>query len=547
LRKALLVAVVVLAALLRFVGLGHHLRHGGPEFDERHNFVDPVLRMWDSGSPDPTVYNGYPGFFNYLAFLPVGLARRLGGERGAYLAARGLAASAGTLSVLLAYLLGRRWHGGEWTALAGAALLAVSRLEVRSAHYVTADVLVGTATLGALLALVRWPERKGELWAAAVAALGTAVKYTGLVLAPALFVHFWLEGRLKRGLLPAALVAAAVFVVAAPYALLGLGTTGAGLASGLDGYFGSQHGHVGGSGLPELIGTLWLSVGPIGLILAALSPALPERRRLAPAWTVVLAMVAVSAAANLVFARHLTSAAVTLPVLAGAGLEWVRRRGAPLAVAAAVAAVLPPAYLSAQLLERYLRPMAVEQAAIWIESHVQSPALVASTVRLQLPPSRFEVRTLDAPAEVPADALLQYDAIVSAAGELAALRPAAAFTSEEGPAFVFVPPPAAWRPVPPPQLRATSDAIELRWPQPVRVARVEVEADEWPQPLRLVDGSGEPVAAEGLRPTRPARQREGAPHGQSYALVPPRDLTVLRVERTDGRSLVLSALRVLTR
>ncbi|HEY3121621.1 MAG TPA: glycosyltransferase family 39 protein, partial [Vicinamibacteria bacterium] len=279
-RRPLVAAVIALAALLRFAGIGHHLRYGGPEFDERHNFVDPVLRMWDSRSADPTVYNGYPGFFNYVAFVPVGLGRRLAGDRGATLAARGLVAGFGTLSVALAYGLGRRLHGGTWAALAGAALLAVSRLEVRSAHYVTADVLVGTATLAALLALAAWPGRKGELAAAAATALGTAVKYTGLILAPALFVHFWLERRLKTGLVPGLLVAALVFVVAAPFALLGLGSTGAGLVSGLNGYFGAQHGHVAGSGLPELIGTLWLSVGPVGLALAVLSAALPERRRL---------------------------------------------------------------------------------------------------------------------------------------------------------------------------------------------------------------------------------------------------------------------------
>jgi hypothetical protein len=542
LRKPLLAAVLLAAAALRFVGLGHHLRYGGPEFDERHNFVDPVLRMWDHRSPDPTVYNGYPGFFNYVAFLPVVLGRSLAGERGAYLAARGVAAAAGTLSVLLAYWLGRSWHGGEATALAGAALLAVSRLEVRSAHYVTADVLVGTATLGALLVLAR----RKEPAAAALAALGTAVKYTGLILGPAFLVHFWLEGRLKR-LLPSAVVAAVVFVVAAPFAVLGLGTTGAGLASGLDGYFGAQHGHAGGSGLPELVGTLWLSVGPAGLLLAALSPALPERRRLAPAWTVVLGMATVAALANLIYARHLTSAAVTLPVLAGAGLEWVRRRAPRLTLAGAVASVAPLAWLSVPLVERYLRPAPLEQAAVWVQDHVASPALLASTVRLQMPPARFEVRTVDAPAEVPAEALRQYDALVSAGPDLAGLAPSAGFTSDEGAAFVFVPPRVTWRPAPPAQRRDSGSGIELRWAQPVTVARVEVEGSDWPQPLQLLDGAGQPVAAEGLRPTRPSRQREGAPHGQVYALVPPRALTVLRLERTDGRPPQLSDLRVLTR
>src|SRR5689334_6771375 len=79
-----LAGILVAAASLRLAGIEHHLQHGAPQFDERNNFVDPILKMWATRSADPTVYMGYAGFFNYLAFLPVGIGHRTAGEVGAY-------------------------------------------------------------------------------------------------------------------------------------------------------------------------------------------------------------------------------------------------------------------------------------------------------------------------------------------------------------------------------------------------------------------------------------------------------------------------------
>src|SRR5688500_17970712 len=117
-----------MAAALRVAGIDHHLRYGSPDFDERNNFIDPVLRMWNVPTADPTVYFGYAGFFNWLIFLPVGLGKAWGGEVGAYVAARLVVALFGTLSVWLVYAASRRLTG-ETAALAAAALLAVARIE----------------------------------------------------------------------------------------------------------------------------------------------------------------------------------------------------------------------------------------------------------------------------------------------------------------------------------------------------------------------------------------------------------------------------------
>jgi dolichyl-phosphate-mannose--protein O-mannosyl transferase len=96
------------------------------------------------------VHSGYPGLFNWLVFLPMGLASRHGGEAGATVAGRAVVASFATLNVWLLYLVARRpW--GEWAALLAAALLAFSRSEVSEAHFITPDVLVVSAFLALLL------------------------------------------------------------------------------------------------------------------------------------------------------------------------------------------------------------------------------------------------------------------------------------------------------------------------------------------------------------------------------------------------------------
>src|SRR5215470_14244152 len=178
----LLALILAAAALLRCAGLGRDVRRGSPTPDEWVNFVGPVHEMWEARSLDPHVHAGYPGLFNWIVWLPMGVGERHGGEAGATVAARAVVASFATLNVLLVYLLARRpW--GEWAALLAAALLAFSRSEVSEAHFITPDVLVVSAFL-ALLLTARSPRfgAGAGLWAG----LGTAVKYSGVLLFPPL-------------------------------------------------------------------------------------------------------------------------------------------------------------------------------------------------------------------------------------------------------------------------------------------------------------------------------------------------------------------------
>jgi 4-amino-4-deoxy-L-arabinose transferase-like glycosyltransferase len=336
-RMALL-AILLVAAALRFAGIGHHLARAGPEYDERTIFVEPVLRMWRTGSLDPTVYTGYAGFFNHLAAVPVAIGLRLGGERGAAAAARGLVAAFGVLSVALVHGLARR-PAGPAAGLLAAALLAVSPLEVRSAHYVTPDVLVGTAMLAALLVLARSPDHRAEAMAGALLGAATAVKYTGLVLVPAIVAERLTKGR-ARGVVRVAVAAALVFAACAPFALLQLHRQGTELTWALQSYYGRDaaanrfaQGDASAAAAPLLIVTG--ALGPVGCALALLSVLLfRPLRPVIPLVTVVVAALLALLPANLVFPRHLVPVAVVTPVLAALGWRAVAGRAARRAVPA---------------------------------------------------------------------------------------------------------------------------------------------------------------------------------------------------------------------
>ena len=593
-----LLAILVAAAALRFAGLTHHLARAGPEYDERTIFVDPVLRMWRTGSLDPTVYTGYAGFFNHMIALPVALGLRLGAEAGAAAAARAVVAGFGVLSVGLAYLLARPSTGGAGALLA-AALLAFSPLEVRSAHYVTPDVVVGTAMLAALLVLARGHaqgrDSRAEVLAGVLLGAATAVKYTGLLLGPAVAADRLGRGR-GRGLWRVALAAAVTFAACAPFALLQLHRQGAELAWAFQSYYGRDaaanrfaQGDASAAAAP--LGIVAAALGPMGCLLAlAAVPLARDRRALFPWLAVVITAALALAPANLVYPRHLVPVAVVTPLLAAAGWRAVgdrlaARRGRVAVLALlGLATLVPPAAASARLVRRYLRAPAVDRAAEWIEAHVNAPALVAVSLdRLALDPARFEVRTLRSFRDLAPEVPEHFDLLVATRREAegwTAFTTLASFESEEPDTGLAL---LALRPVKAPsarvvaagRLRASHDTaavaaawdedprsaweapegpgwIETVWPEAIDVDRVEVEAGAdpaaWPQDLALLgtaDGeSWRPVAVFGLRPNRPARQRITAPHGQVYVLTPPLPLRGVRIARAAGGPWSLATVRV---
>jgi len=592
-QRVALLAVLVMAAALRFIGLTHHLARGGPEYDERTIVVDPVLRMWRTGSLDPVVYTGYAGFFNYLAAVPVRLGLFFRGEVGAAAGARALVAAFSVLSVGLAYAVARPRLGAPGALLA-AALLALSPLEVRSAHYITADVAVGTAMLAALLVLQRGRDAPDEIAAGALLGAATAAKYTGLLLAVAIVVDRLVKGR-ARGLWRVALAAAAAFALCAPYALLQAGHQGSELAFAFQSYYGRDaaanrmaQGDASQAAAPLFI--VAGALGPVGCALALAALLLfRDRRALLPWLAVAAGAVVFLAPANLVYPRHLVPAAAVVPLLAGAG--WLsigeRLRSGPARAAAlaalGVAALVPPGVESVRLVARYARTPAVDRAAEWIEGHVAAGGTLAVELdRFVLDPARFEVRTVRSLRELGPELRAQFDLLVATRRQAegwTGLTTLARFESEEPdeglallvlrpasprPATPLAPGPvrasqpdgmaAAWDDDPRSVWTAPGGAgfTETTWSDRFQVDRVEIEAgpgpDAWPQDLVLLGtADGEawmPLPSFALRPNRPARQRGNAPHGQVYVLTPRAALRGLRIERPAGGPWSLAAVRV---
>jgi hypothetical protein len=595
--RALWIVVLLAAASLRFAGIAHHVERGSPDFDEQNNFIRPIERMWREGTLDPTVYQGYAGLFNWIAAVPVLAGSRLDGFAGSYAAGRGVVAVFGLLNVGLVGLLARRFAGPSAGLFAGA-LLAVSRLDVRAAHHITPDVLVGSAVLGVLLLLDRPLLSRGrEAAVGALVGLGAAVKYTGFLGA----IPAGVAALLQPGLLPRSvrmgLVATAVFALAAPYAVLELTSRGSKL-SGMLHYYGEkaerrkeQRG--GSGGFREALGYLEQGAGPVALGLVVAAPFLfVDRRRLAPALATVGAGVAAMAPAAQVFPRHVVPVAVVVAALAGIGFGLVvarGRRGAPALALGLVATSLPfQASDAFRLTAHYLEPSAVQLAAEWLERDPARAGLVLTSLpRLALDPERFEVRR-QPKLQLPRTVLEQFDYLVTTGPLEPAALPSfpvlARFPSEDGIGAglitVLGPPPDArtglaaiatpaatasaagetaalavdgdrattWR------APASGGALELRFAAPARVVRVEIEIgddDPWSRRLRLSgqqeDGEWQTLAAEPLRPSTDDRQRAGVPRGQVFVLTNEGSLVALRVDRPDSGAWSVAEIRVLAR
>ena len=556
-----LAAILLFAAWSRFVGIDHHLRRAGADFDEANNFVEPVLRMWSQPTLDPTVYTGYPGFFNWLAFLPIGAGQKWGGEVGAFVAGRALTAAASVLSVWLAYALVGRL-AGAYAGLLAAALLALSRGEIRAAHYITPDTLVAAAALGVLLLAARRgdaPPGPGTRFAASLGALlgGTlAVKYTGLFLAPGVAVALLPGPRRWRRFVVAAAAAAVVFFVAAPYAVLRMGGSdaiGGGFTRALADYFGSGHasnraGAVSSGSMAGVSWLLYVNLGAAG-IASALAGALLHRpwRAALPAIAIAAAGFAAMAPAKLVYPRHVLSVSAACSVLAALGVAAAMRLVPALrskAAAAGLAALVlaQPAVDGVRLAVRYARTPAIDAAAAYVEALEDAPPLVGTTLpRLRLDSERFEVRA--AGRGTPRDVLSQYQLLVVPPEDAGDWPVVARFggVDEEQPLVVARPRPGRLRQQP---LRWLRDAAGGVWQSasdaPFTVTRIEVDAEA--VALRsmtieaLLPGKTDfaPLSVWPLRPGRLSRLRPGAPLGQSWAVSPPATVAALRIGSAAG-------------
>ena len=247
----ILLGIMLVAGWLRFTGIewGRNL-YLHP--DERFQTMVVVAAKWpssireyfDSQSSPLNPYNNGFGSYIYGTF-PLFAAKLIGAITGnqvygdAHLPGRAFSAICDLFTVLLVYLTGRRLFGPR-TALLGAALSAVTVLQIQSAHYFTSDSAVVVMCLAAFYLALRAESSGSWGWHAACGiAVGLAIasKINALPIALVLGLPVferWRESGLKsiwrsgsRGLAPAygfavaLIVAIWTFRIAQPYAFAG--------------------------------------------------------------------------------------------------------------------------------------------------------------------------------------------------------------------------------------------------------------------------------------------------------------------------------------
>lgn len=391
----LLAAILAAAAVLRFMGLAQGLRHT-PHMDERY-FVDNVCLMLSRGDLDHRFYE-YPGLFFYVLYAVFALAGA--GPTpgpGTYLAARAVVAAFGVLNVLLVFAFGSR-VAGRPAGLLAAALLAVSPVEVETAHMVRPDIVLASLVLLALLAFRGVGEPSGgDVRSGLALGAAAALKFTGVLLVPSYLAHRLLApGRRSRGVLLAFVLAAAAFTVLSPYAVIHARDFLEGARTQVTYHYRERP--AGSSSVPGMLlaySAVWLkALGIPGAILAAAG--LFSIRRDWRAWVPLLvlpaATLAVFSTQEYRFERHMLPSLGVVALLAGVAVQrtarW-HRAGAGLLAAAAAAF---PLASSIDYLRAISTPAAKDVAVDWVEAHVRPGSRVLTTIQgLGLDRSRFEV------------------------------------------------------------------------------------------------------------------------------------------------------------
>jgi hypothetical protein len=393
-----LAVVLLLAAGLRFTALGWGLRHT-PHLDEQF-FVENVRGMLARGDLDHR-FHEYPGLVFYLLLPWLALVDRTTLAREGYLVARGVVAAFGVASVGLVFVLGRTLAGPA-TGLSAALLLAVSPIEVQTAHMVRTDVVLEAFVLLALLAFARvGEERRRDLLSGAAIGAATAAKFTGILVMPSYVLRRLLAPgpRLARLALAAA-ASLAVFALLSPYTLLHFQDFLAGARAQV-----SHHYVVRPRGEQSYWGMLATyrqvlakGLGAVGLALAVCGAVLVRKdwRRWLPVGVFPVLAVAVFSTAEVNRDRYVLSAMGVLTVFAGAAIARVAARSRPLAVAVALLAAGGPLVQSVRYLAVIVRPGTRDLAVDWVDGHVPEGARILTTLpELGLDRRRYEVLTAD--------------------------------------------------------------------------------------------------------------------------------------------------------
>jgi len=581
-RRAALLGVLLLAAALRYAGLGWGLRH--PPHPDEGVFLDNVALMIRSGDLDHRYYQ-YPGLFFYMLYPLVYVLPHDPPGPSAYLAARALVAAFGVAACALIDVLGRK-VAGSGAGLLAALLLAVSPVAVETAHMVRPDVVLQAFTIVALLALPRvGPRFGGDALSGLALGLAGAVKFTAVFLVPSYLTRRLVApGPRVRGALLAAAIALTVFVAASPYAALHVGEFVAGVRAQV-GYHYQERGLAPVSYGRMVLFYLESSGKALGLPAALLCvvgllPALRNGRGWAPLLLLPVTAIAVLATSDVKHDRFLLPALSVPFVLAGVGAERLAgpRRGAFVLVAAAATAL--PLLSSLTYLRGVVSPSTRDRARDAVEANASRGSLIVSSVeRLGLDPLPVEVMELDGLGREQRPQIQEADLVVStenddaeAVAGLDKVLAAEPVNPWNGPRITVWRVPASVRPARRrlrleagwlsasenlaelPQavdgrddtwwrtetVQRPGDWLQVTLPQPARLDRVELDVDGngrlGARELKLlVSADGRDFVEASTRPGRPAlddQRVEGKCHSQVFLLTPPVEGRALRLVLT---------------
>lgn len=230
----LLAAILALAFGLRVWGISSGLPQS--YVADEYDYVNAVLRMMKSGDLNPQTWY-HPSLHRYLALATYTVVFLLEVPRGRWSHVHQIAEEdmlywgrfvgvlAGTATVLVTYLLGRRLFGPR-VGLLAAALMAVFPAAVQHSQYNKPDPVLALMTTISVLVILVYLERGGKslaLAAGVVIGLTLSTKYNGIVvLVPFLLAVAFRHGR-RSFLVPDLYVGAggvvAGFLIGCPFFL----------------------------------------------------------------------------------------------------------------------------------------------------------------------------------------------------------------------------------------------------------------------------------------------------------------------------------------
>jgi hypothetical protein len=341
------------------------------------------------------------------------------------------------------------------------------------------DVALEAFVLLAFLAFLRLgPDSRGDLLSGAALGVATAVKFTGVLLAPS-----YLAQRLAApGFRPSRLALAAgaalvAFALCSPFTILHFGDAMRGAQTQV-----SHHYAVRGQGPESYLDMAWTyglglmkSFGPLGLALVAAGALLAARdgRRWLGLLVYPLVVIGVLSTAEVHFDRHLVPLLGVLSVFAGRAIASLARRSPVAAVCAAVAAAALPLAASIDYVHGVSVPGTRDAVLEWVDKNLPAGSrLVSSVSDLGLDRHRYEIVEVPRLDERTRPLVLHADAVISGPGDseplvrqLATLFAADPPNPHAGPRLVVSAPPPADRPAyeelrPSPRWLSASEAPE---------------------------------------------------------------------------------------